>query len=111
MGAHHYDIALWALDLDHSSPVHISPPDNSAAEAGATFEMPNGVTIEHGGPAGCEFFGENGRVYINRGQFTINPESLIKEPLGKEDVKLFQSPAIIEIGSIVFARVKSPWRM
>gem|GEM_PF-6766391 len=30
MGAHHYDIAHWALDLDRTGPVRIIPPENPA---------------------------------------------------------------------------------
>jgi predicted dehydrogenase len=92
MGAHHYDIAHWALDMDDSGPVEIIPPENPASGRGVRFLYENGVEIEHGGPQGCVFHGTEGQLHIGRGVLTSDPESIVKEPLGDDDVHLFRSP-------------------
>ncbi len=92
MGAHHYDIAHWALDLDASGPVKIIPPENEKANEGVTFVYDNGVEIVHGGPSGCVFHGDNGALHIDRGVLVSDPASIAKEPLGASDVKLPVSP-------------------
>jgi predicted dehydrogenase len=92
MGAHHYDIALWALDLDRTGPVEIIPPADEKAHSGVRYRFANGVEIEHGGPSGCVFFGERGTMHLDRGVLKTDPADLIKEPLGDKDVHLFKSP-------------------
>ncbi|MCA9215385.1 MAG: Gfo/Idh/MocA family oxidoreductase [Planctomycetales bacterium] len=92
MGAHHYDIAQWALDMDHSGPVEIIPPSDPAAVSGVKYRYANGVVMEHGGPSGCTFYGSEGTLRIDRGVLKSDPEEIVKEPLGKDDVRLPQSP-------------------
>ncbi|MBM3834268.1 MAG: Gfo/Idh/MocA family oxidoreductase [Verrucomicrobia bacterium] len=92
MGAHHYDIAQWALDMDDSGPVEIIPPDDSKASTGVKYIYANGVIMTHGGPSGCVFTGTNGTLRIDRGVLTSEPESIVKEPLGEKEVHLYQSP-------------------
>jgi predicted dehydrogenase len=92
MGAHHYDIAHWALDMDASGPVRIVPPADETVTLGVTFVYANGVEIVHGGPSGCVFHGENGTLHIDRGVLTSDPESIVREPLGERDVRLPVTP-------------------
>jgi predicted dehydrogenase len=92
MGAHHYDIAHWALGFDEAGPVKVIPPSDPKATRGARYIYENGIEIVHGGPGGCVFHGENGTLRIDRGHLKSDPEGLAKEPLGEKDVKLFRSP-------------------
>lgn len=92
MGAHHFDIAQWALDMDHSGPVEVIPPDDPNANTGVKYIYANGVEMIHGGPQGCTFEGTEGKLYIGRGVLKSEPESIVKEPLGQNDVHLFRSP-------------------
>lgn len=92
MGAHHYDIAHWALDLDTTGPVKIVPPADPTADVGVTYIYENGLEIVHGGPSGCVFHGERGTLRIDRGILQSDPEELIKEPLGDAEVHLTVSP-------------------
>jgi len=92
MGAHHYDIAQWALDMDHSGPVEIVPPDDPNATSGVKYVFANGVEMFHGGPGGCVFEGTAGKLRIDRGHLSSEPESIVKEPLRADEVHLFQSP-------------------
>ena len=92
MGAHYYDIAQWALGMDESGPVEIIPPDDPEATSGMCYVYENGVVMTHGGRAGCTFVGTEGRLHIGRGNLSSEPESIVKEPLGEGDVKLYNSP-------------------
>lgn len=92
MGAHHYDIAQWALDMDESGPIKVIPPEDPQSKRGVKFLYANGIEMVHGGPSGCEFHGENGTLRIDRGVLTGNPVSLVNTPLGKSDLRLPKSP-------------------
>jgi predicted dehydrogenase len=92
MGAHHYDIAQWALDMDHSGPIEIIPPEDPKAQQGVRFVYASGVEVTHGGPSGCTFTGTKGTLTIDRGVLKSEPPELIAEPLRAEEVHLFQSP-------------------
>ncbi|MFT5304167.1 MAG: putative dehydrogenase [Mariniblastus sp.] len=92
MGAHHYDIAQWALGMDESGPVEIIPPEDRNATKGVKFVYANGIEMIHGGPSGCVFHGENGTLHIDRGQLTSDPEEIVKTPLADDEVHLPKSP-------------------
>ena len=92
MGAHHYDIAHWALGMDHSGPVKIIPPTDPQATTGVRYLYANGTEIQHGGPSGCVFHGQHGTLRIDRGVLQSDPPELVSEPLGKKDVHLPISP-------------------
>ncbi|MEP6754010.1 MAG: Gfo/Idh/MocA family oxidoreductase [Chthonomonadales bacterium] len=92
MGAHHYDIAQWALGMDESGPVEIIPPDDAKAETGVRYRYANGVEMTHGGPSGCVFTSTNGTLHIDRGELTSNPADAVKEPLSAKEVHLPVSP-------------------
>ena len=92
MGAHHYDIAQWALGMDHSGPVEIIPPADPKSGKGCKYIYANGVEMTHGGPDGCFFTGTRGTLHITRSRLVSEPAAIMKEPLGKDDVHLFRSP-------------------
>lgn len=92
MGAHHYDIAQWALGMDESGPVEIIPPEDPKATTGVKYIYANGVEMTHGGPDGCVFTGTKGKLHITRDHLSSEPESIVKEPLGKDEVHLYESP-------------------
>jgi len=86
-GAHHFDIAQWGLNMDHSGPVQIIPP-NEKEKTPLTYKYANGVIMYHGGANGVKFTGTDGWVEAGRNQFKTYPESIGKEPLGPNDVHL-----------------------
>ena len=88
LGAHHFDIAQWGLDMDDSGPVEIIPPDDPKATQGVRYIYANGVVIYHGGPSGVTFVGTGGLIYVDRGELLSVPGSILKKPLGKNDVHL-----------------------
>ena len=84
MGAHHFDIAQWALNMDSSGPVKITPPSNGE-KTGLKFTYANGVEMFHGGPSGCTFEGSDATLYVDRNKMECTKEEILKEPLTKED--------------------------
>ncbi len=92
-GAHHFDIAQWALGMDQSGPVEVHAPDG-ADYPRLTFLYANGVRMEHGGGMGngVLFHGTEGRLFVTRGKLQTWPETIQQEPLGANDVRLFKSP-------------------
>ena len=90
MGAHHFDIAQWALDMDDSGPVKIEPPEGDKKQ-GLRFVYANGVEMFHGGPSGCTFEGGVGTIYVDRDKIESKPKSILEEPLGDKDVKLYHA--------------------
>ncbi len=92
MGAHHYDIAQWALDMDGSGPVEIIPPSEPNATEGVKFVYGNGIEMIHGGPSGCVFHGDNGTLHIDRGTLVSDPPEIVHTPLADDEVHLPKSP-------------------
>jgi len=90
-GAHHFDIAQWGLGMDGTGPVEIIPPNLAEAKT-LTYKYANGVTMYHGGANGILFTGTDGKIEVNRGYFKTWPESIGREPLGPNDVHLYESP-------------------
>lgn len=92
-GAHHLDIAHWALDMDRSGPARIIPPsDWNTAQYGARLVYPNGVEVTHISNNGVTFFGDNGEVYVNRGKIKLTVNGRIEASfINKED-----RPSLVE---------------
>jgi predicted dehydrogenase len=92
MGAHHFDIAQWALDMDHSGPVEILPPNGRDVRR-LTYVYANGVKVYHGGGGGdVVFFGTEGRISVSRGDLQSWPASIMAKPIGPNEVSLHPDP-------------------
>ncbi len=97
-GAHHIDIAHWAIN---SEPVEIhgigrmptvSNGYNVAIDFNVTYKFANGVvmTVSDQGDNGVLFTGDAGRLFVNRGKITGAPvEALKTQPLNREDWKVY----------------------
>ncbi|MSR67128.1 MAG: twin-arginine translocation signal domain-containing protein [Pedosphaera sp.] len=88
MGAHHFDIAQWALGMDENGPVEIIPPADAAASSGLVYKYANGIEMIHGGPNGCTFEGTEGTLYVDRGKIESNPATILTESPGAKAFKL-----------------------
>lgn len=101
-GAHHVDIACWALGATETGPSKITPVDyklpveykdgnptvedryNAATQFTIRVDMPNNVEliITSEGDNGILFEGTEGRIFVNRGKLTGKPvEDLKEKPL------------------------------
>lgn len=89
MGAHHFDIAQWALNMDTSGPIWVEPPNEG--ETGLKFTYANGVVMRHGGPADCVFEGPKGTIHASRGSLDSLPANIIKKPIEEHDFHVYSS--------------------
>lgn len=78
MGAHHFDIAQWAMGMDKSGPVSVEPP--AAGDTGLKFTYANGVEMLHGGPSGCTFEGSKGTLRVDRNLLESDPAEILATP-------------------------------
>jgi predicted dehydrogenase len=107
-GAHHVDIACWALGATETGPSKIAPGEyklpveykngyptvddqyNAATEFTIHVDMPNAVEliITSQGSNGILFEGTEGRFFVNRGKLTGKPvEDLKDKPLPEDAVE------------------------
>ncbi len=107
-GAHHVDIACWALGATDTGPSRISPLEyklpveykdghpvvydryNAATSFKIKVDMPNGVEmiITSEGDNGILFEGTDGRFFVNRGKITGKPiEELKEKPLPEDAIE------------------------
>jgi predicted dehydrogenase len=110
-GAHHVDIAQWAIGMDKSGPISVQGTAehpvplkdgwpmqddryNAATKFDITCHYPNGVelTITSEEDNGILFEGTEGRLFVNRGKITGKPvEDLKNNPLAEDAlVKLYK---------------------
>ena len=89
MGAHHFDIAQWAMRMDRSGPRELIPPSDGA-KTGLRFLYENGVELVHGGPTDCTFEGSEGIIECSRGHIKalkngVEAPQLLDAPTGNEE--------------------------
>lgn len=100
-GAHHVDIAQWAMGMERSGPVSIDGRGrlpqvphgyNVPIDFEATLVYPNGIVMEirDTGRAGIMFEGDQGRIFVNRGVLSGRPvEQLEDKPLPETEYLLY----------------------
>lgn len=107
-GAHHVDIACWALGATDTGPSKITPAEfklpveykdghptvddqyNAATQFTIRVDMPNNVEmiITSEGDNGILFEGTQGRFFVNRGKLTGKPvEELKEKPLPEDAIE------------------------
>lgn len=101
MGAHHFDIAQWAMKMDAGGPFEVIPPGDPKRKSGLRFRYANGVEVIHnefdagkdGKPlrADCVFEGSDGIILVSRGGIQSLPEAILKEPLGDKAERVYPS--------------------
>lgn len=99
MGAHHFDIAQWALGMDDSGPVEVIAPNSDrhpgypddGKKGHVCFRYANGVVMHHRGASGCTFYGSEGKLYVDRGALRSWPGSILDTGLRGSDFRVMPS--------------------
>ena len=99
-GAHYLDIAQWGNGADDTGPVEIEGkgdfPESglftTSKKADITYTYANGVKLllKTGG-GNTRFEGSEGWVFVTRGKIDAEPKSLLKEKIGADEIKLYNS--------------------
>lgn len=104
-GIHHLDIAQWGNGSELTGPISVEghrgefPTEglaNNCMKWELEFQYANGVkmiyTDENGRcKHGVRFEGPKGWVHVTRSEFYSEPESLVKSPIGPNDIQLPRS--------------------
>src|SRR5262245_56903353 len=92
MGAHHFDIAQWALGMDGSGPVKVEPPSDPKATSGLKFTYASGLEMYHGAKADCVFEGADGTIEVSRDRFSVETRGAparLFVPFGEKDFRAY----------------------
>jgi len=89
-GAHHFDIAQWALGMDKSGPVEILPPDGKDIKV-LTYRYASGIPMTRDNANGVLFEGTTGKVEVNRGYLKTWPDNLKDQVIGADKIQLYNS--------------------
>ncbi len=92
-GAHMFDIAQWALDMDNSGPVEVSAPDGGMYK-NLTFRYKNGTIMTHEKWAwenAVLFTGTEGEIRIERGKIETTPAALKDRIIGASEKQVYNS--------------------
>lgn len=110
-GAHHIDIAQWAMGMDHSGPIRI---DNIKAELPNSSDLYNTAPKFHfectyasgvkmivadtsENSQGILFEGEGDKnVFVTRGEIKMNPYELRRERIQDNEIRVYKSTNHVE---------------
>lgn len=92
-GAHMFDIAQWALDMDNSGPTEIFAP-NEKEYPFLTYKYENGITMTHqkwDWDNAVEFIGTEGNLRVARGKLETSPKNIKEIIIKDSDKRVYKS--------------------
>jgi predicted dehydrogenase len=92
-GAHMFDIAQWALDMDNNGPTEIYAPDGKEYPH-LTYKYSNGIIMTHENwewNNAVHFIGTEGELRIGRGKLETTPASLANKKIGETEKRVYLS--------------------
>jgi predicted dehydrogenase len=92
-GAHHFDIAQWAMGMDRSGPVEVHPPKGDKE---VTFVYSNGVTLtrrnyKSWNEQSILVTGTDGTVEMHREWIHTQPRSLAYYRIKPDEIRLYEN--------------------
>ncbi|GAB4428996.1 MAG: Gfo/Idh/MocA family oxidoreductase [Bacteroidia bacterium] len=93
-GAHMFDIAQWALDMDESGPVSFVPPTDPLAVRGLRMTYANGVEMIHedfGRGWAVQFQGSAGKLEVSRSFLDSDIPGLVARTIGEDEQRVYRS--------------------
>jgi myo-inositol 2-dehydrogenase/D-chiro-inositol 1-dehydrogenase len=101
-GAHHIDIAHWAMDTEYSGPVGVEAialfPKKGLWDVHGPYHVKmsyaNGVDvyISEKYPNGVRFIGERGWIWVTRGSYSASNPEWLKAGISDNEIHLHASP-------------------
>ncbi len=101
---HHLDIAHWGMGWDETGPVEVETTGewptsgvyNSPLRYWTNAKYADGTPLVIAGGyeeiwGGTKWIGEYGWIWVDRGQFETEPESLKREVIGPDEIRLYKS--------------------
>src|SRR4051812_16049243 len=103
-GAHHIDIAQWAMNMDNSGPIAVEgtatyDPEGryevtTTCRLNYTYESGVRLILGQGQkdiPQGVTFLGTAGRIFVDRDELNSDPKEIVSTELGDRDVHLYKA--------------------
>jgi predicted dehydrogenase len=96
MGAHHFDIAQWAMKRDNSGPVEVIPPKDPKKQSGLVFVYDDGIRMIHnefedGRRGDCVFEGSDGWIVAGRGELRASKPEILNDPYPANAERVYPS--------------------
>lgn len=99
---HHVDIAHWGMNCDTTGPISVEGTGvipnkkslwNAPTEYDCTAIYANGVemSISSKHPGGTKWIGDNGWLFVTRGETTASNPALVDQKIGDNEVHLYES--------------------
>jgi predicted dehydrogenase len=92
-GAHMFDIAQWAMDMDNSGPVKVFAPDGKEHPF-LTYQYENGITMTHQEwewKNAVLFKGTEGEIRVARGKLETSNPTLKDKIIGENEKHVYKS--------------------